>query len=525
MSSLRRQLWLSFAVISLILPGIWLTAILTSAPNYLPFGDQWYTPMRHIIHLIEGQFSLGELFTQHNESRKFVPSILTLIGFKLMGYWSLKLEMIFGSFLTVIKSVLIAGLVYFSLSFEPRSNISVSPLVNDSEHCPTTPASSSNMSTEEFHRSASVSNVLQFLKIALLTGLKPSRSLQLRLPFAVLTFSLMVLLNFGRSTYIFQFWSVTIERILVDCCVVATLFTLLPIAGRQWRVLLLIFATFISAYSYSSGLALIPLSLLIAVYLYWQQIFRWQQVFSLTIANSLITFSYFWKYWHNPGHSSIRDALNQSPGLILKFLLAFLGNVNPFVERVKAVEAITSGSIFVGLGLILFAILVIRFHDRLAIGRLTPIALVAWAYSSALAVMAWLARLPMGFDNAIREDYIIHANFAILGIWLLLLQLLWDFTNVLPSRVFKNFLNKGLYICGLSLCGFITFTSTLTHADIKADKIAIFHNIRLIEDCVIAQENLEASQCFAANSPFYPDFKNQFLLAQKHNLFGLVSEH
>jgi hypothetical protein len=58
----------------------------------IPFWDEWYTPGSQFESWCRGTLTLGELFSQHNESRKFFPRLL-YFALAAVGGWDVRKEM------------------------------------------------------------------------------------------------------------------------------------------------------------------------------------------------------------------------------------------------------------------------------------------------------------------------------------------------------------------------------------------------------------------------------------------------
>ena len=58
----------------------------------IPFWDEWYTPAKQLESWCRGTLTLGELFSQHNESRKFFPRLL-YFALAMTGGWDVRKEM------------------------------------------------------------------------------------------------------------------------------------------------------------------------------------------------------------------------------------------------------------------------------------------------------------------------------------------------------------------------------------------------------------------------------------------------
>src|SRR5450432_3047355 len=59
----------------------------------IPFMDEWHTPASQFESWCRGTLTLGELFSQHNESRKFFPRLLYFALAMIPGGWDVRKEM------------------------------------------------------------------------------------------------------------------------------------------------------------------------------------------------------------------------------------------------------------------------------------------------------------------------------------------------------------------------------------------------------------------------------------------------
>lgn len=101
----------------------------------IPFWDEWSTPGAQLASWYRGSFSLAELWSQHNESRKVVPKLIYLPLFLVAG-WNVRLAIVllmafvcFGSVALyhlarrTIRSAVAAGLAFGFMNlllFSPR---------------------------------------------------------------------------------------------------------------------------------------------------------------------------------------------------------------------------------------------------------------------------------------------------------------------------------------------------------------------------------------------------------------------
>ena len=83
----------------------------------IPFWDEWFTPGNQFASWCRGTLTLQELFSQHNESRKFFPRLLYLALAKFGG-WDVRKEMTV-LFLTVC---LLGGLLFRLLRRTPGAS-------------------------------------------------------------------------------------------------------------------------------------------------------------------------------------------------------------------------------------------------------------------------------------------------------------------------------------------------------------------------------------------------------------------
>lgn len=449
-----------FVAIGCILPLTWLGIIVAHASEYLPYGDQWDTPLRHLIHWKDGSFQWSELLSQHNESRKLVTSILSLLMFNILGHWSIKAELI-GTFLLSFAKVLAITLLFYK------------------------------------------SKVIQSLE-------------RYRIHTISVLFIVLLALNYGRSTYIFQLWSVTAERTITDIFFVSMLYTLLGNPGEKWRILILVLAPLLAAYSYSSGLLLIPISVFIAVLLYLRKIIKAKTLTIVCVSNIAILFAYFIDYKSSPGHSALGEVLRQPINKIIEFIVAFIGNTSPILREISYQQALIQGSIIL-FSLLIGVVLLKKYQPErtyLMPSELDTFGCLILLYVGGLAVMSCIARLPMDIMNSIRNDYVIHPTFGIVGVLAIFTQIL---LTIKPQPT-RNLLNLLLALsCTLNAC-----VAVLVYDDIANQRIDFFEKISMFEDCLVHKENVQSSRCYEQNSMTHPYFSQYFEIATRLNI--LTSE-
>src|SRR5436190_16929988 len=76
----------------------------------LPFWDEWNTPGSQLASWCRGTFTWGELWSQHNESRKLVPRLIYLPLFLLAG-WDVRLALALVLTVACLGSVALYNLV------------------------------------------------------------------------------------------------------------------------------------------------------------------------------------------------------------------------------------------------------------------------------------------------------------------------------------------------------------------------------------------------------------------------------
>jgi hypothetical protein len=86
----------------------------------LPFWDEWTTPGENFVSWCNGRLGFQELFSQHNESRKFFPRLLYL-ALAAMGGWDVRKEMALLFLLVCAISVLFYRLMRSTPGATPAS--------------------------------------------------------------------------------------------------------------------------------------------------------------------------------------------------------------------------------------------------------------------------------------------------------------------------------------------------------------------------------------------------------------------
>jgi len=91
------------AVFPLLLTGLIVRHNWTS----VPYGDEWWTPGTQVVSFFRGTLRFGDLLQQHNESRKFFPSLYYLSLVAITGRWDVKDAMALMFLLACLGSALL----------------------------------------------------------------------------------------------------------------------------------------------------------------------------------------------------------------------------------------------------------------------------------------------------------------------------------------------------------------------------------------------------------------------------------
>lgn len=90
---MSRSRWLLVALTVLaVVPAFWMWHVVASHWVRLPFWDEWHCPGTTLEAWADGHLSFADLFSQHNESRKFFPRLLYLF-IAALGGWDPRHEM------------------------------------------------------------------------------------------------------------------------------------------------------------------------------------------------------------------------------------------------------------------------------------------------------------------------------------------------------------------------------------------------------------------------------------------------
>jgi hypothetical protein len=102
----------------------------------VPYGDEWWTPGGQIVSLLHGTLRFGDLFQQHNESRKLFPNLYYLGLVAVTGRWDVKDAMVLMLALACLGSVLLFVLLGRTTTFSLPGRLWAWAILNFVFFCP-----------------------------------------------------------------------------------------------------------------------------------------------------------------------------------------------------------------------------------------------------------------------------------------------------------------------------------------------------------------------------------------------------
>jgi hypothetical protein len=102
----------------------------------VPYGDEWWTPGRHIVSFLHGALRFADLFQQHNESRKLFPNLYYLGLVAVTGRWDVKDTMMLMLALACLASVLLFVLLLQTTTFSLSGRLWAWAVLNYVFFCP-----------------------------------------------------------------------------------------------------------------------------------------------------------------------------------------------------------------------------------------------------------------------------------------------------------------------------------------------------------------------------------------------------
>ena len=105
----KRQDAVLYVSLFLVLVGS-RAAVINYGGNSVPFGDEWDAVAAGLLRpYLQGHLKLAELFSAHNEHVIFFTRLMTLLIFKISGYWDVILQMIANAILDALTVVAISA--------------------------------------------------------------------------------------------------------------------------------------------------------------------------------------------------------------------------------------------------------------------------------------------------------------------------------------------------------------------------------------------------------------------------------
>ena len=110
----RHRICAAILILIGVTPAIGMLNVVVTHWLPLPYWDEWFTPGKQFTEWCQGTLSFGDLFVQHNESRKFFPRLFYFAMMKLHG-WDVRDAMV----LTFASVCAISALLYRLLRRTP----------------------------------------------------------------------------------------------------------------------------------------------------------------------------------------------------------------------------------------------------------------------------------------------------------------------------------------------------------------------------------------------------------------------
>lgn len=260
----KRLLQNSLAIIFLfIIGGLWLFIYLNYGVD-IPRHDQWNTPGEALLKFFEGSIQFDDIFRQHNESIKLIPTSISILLAKLNGYYDTQKELL----LSFSIKLIIIGLIF----------------VHAEHSC---------------LRSYNFPIVLTVFATAML---------------------------FSPNAIWANLWSITFERLLPDVSLLVNII-FLSYFKLTWRLLVfLILISLIAQYSYAGGIAIWPLTFIFILLRHQMGDSAVQaKAIAFIIAGIGSSLIYFSSYSENPLHTPLTAIFEQKFLEIFEFFCVFLG--------------------------------------------------------------------------------------------------------------------------------------------------------------------------------------------------------
>lgn len=251
-------------LLPLVIYGIWILIIYLYGVN-IPISDQWKVPGEQIESFFNNKLSFAVLYKQHNESRKLIPNLISVILAAILKEWNVKAEMIMG----LLFVFLMSAIIYLLLSLTNKS----------------------------FYKNIFVLIIYEFLLLS------PS--------------------SFSRWLR-----GITIHRLIPDACLIVNALIFRLNINQNFKVWLYSFFCVIAQYSFSGGIVTWPISLIFIIFSNRISLNEKLKSISLFILLFTISSIFYFNNYVQPSDvTKPSEIVKYSLQNITSYFLAFLGNV------------------------------------------------------------------------------------------------------------------------------------------------------------------------------------------------------
>jgi hypothetical protein len=320
-----------------------------------------------------------------------------------------------------------------------------------------------------------------------LVGYGAWRSLQ-RADLAALIAAGFTALIFSSHTLQFHMLSVTFERLIPELCLLLFLVAFSHSVG--WATLILAAAcAFVAQFSYPGGAALWGTVLLYLAFTGRLEQRRRLLFLGFIVVAAVASSAFYFKgYLHPSYHSDPIAILASSVVEMARFLCAFIGNAITFNGSKATLFGAVVLVAFAGL-----ALLVLKRERKVSCRDAQLFWIVVASYSISQAILSMIGRLPMGFRNALRPDYVTHPIYIIVAV--LVLAIMYS----------KGWVRRILVVSVMAACpilfGELISPATLDALQREQDQFAES------KSCFILFNLHENGGCL---TPLYPDRPDRF---------------
>ncbi|MFN6463467.1 MAG: hypothetical protein RMZ41_016855 [Nostoc sp. DedVER02] len=251
-------------LLPLTIYGIWIVIIYLYGVN-IPILDQWKVPGEQIESFFNNQLSFSILYKQHNESRKLIPNIISVVLAAILNEWNVKAEMIIGLHFAFLMSLLIYLLLL--------------------------------LTNKSFYKNIFFLIIYDFLL-------------------------------FSPSSFSRWLRGITIHRLIPDACLIVNALIFRSNINQNLKISLYSFFCAVSQYSFSGGIVTWVVSLIFVISnnkISLNEKLKSTGSFILLFAIS--TIFYFRNYVHPYHHTKASEIVKYSWQDIIAYFLAFMGNI------------------------------------------------------------------------------------------------------------------------------------------------------------------------------------------------------